>query len=81
MKQSYRPSRERPANIETPDSNEELDIRLKRQIFLSSQAQKELFFARSQAEYCSSFLLALREEHEKIKKHELLSRSNPFGSW
>ena len=44
---------------------EDLDLRLERQLFLSSELQREVIFCRDELEYCTKFLTVLKEEHKK----------------
>ena len=63
------------------EETEDLDLRLERQLFLSSELQREVIFCRDELEYCTKFLTVLKEEHKRISKHYLFNRSNPFGGW
>ena len=63
------------------EETEDLDLRLERQIFLSSELQREAIFCRDELEYCAQFLTTLKEEHKRIGKHYLFNKSSPFGGW
>lgn len=81
MSKQAKQSKNEPNSLDDCQSTEDLDIRLKRQILISSEVQRQLAFCQSQLQYASAFLKALKEEHEAIKKHELLGKSSPFGGW